>query len=156
MPKPVRYKAVTAAFLLCLPLLAQAPDVKFKTGQWEIVSTRTMPNGKTIPSRLNLCASSLTDLSNQPHSGETCDPAIVTSVEHGIRVQSACHGGSGSLTFQTTTDLTETFAPDGASFVGSGTTTTTTSALGGKSTVSTATLSSRGRNMGACTNSEKR
>ena len=114
----------------------------------------TMPGGHTSRASLSVCANNSTDLSQRPHPGEQCDPPVVTPVPNGVRVQLACHGGSGTVTFQSVSDVVDTFAADGMSFTAKGSATTTTSVAGQAPIKSSVTMESQGKNIGACSKSK--
>lgn len=143
-----------ALLLMCGTLGAQTPEAKFKPGQWEINTTVTLPNGKSIPSHVSICARNLEQMVNRPEPGERCERATITPVQNGLRVQRSCHGGEGNLTFDSVSDILVVIAPDGGSFTSDGTMKTTTTDQKGSASTTTAATRSRGRNTGSCALSE--
>lgn len=143
-----------ALLLICLPLGAQTSEAKFKPGQWEINTTVTVLNGKSILSHVSICAKDLEQMVNRPEPGERCEQATVTPMQSGIRVQRSCHGGEGNLSFDSVSDIVVVIAPDGANFTSDGTMKTTTTSRTGSTSTTTAATRSRGRNTGSCALSE--
>ena len=136
------------AFLLPAAL-AQTPAAPFKPGQWKIDSTVTA-SGRSISSQQTVCANNTSDFWSHQQPNLQCDAPAVSSVAAGVRVQIACHGGTGPVSWSMQSTVTETFNSDGTSFTATGSTTTTTTVPGNGPITATATSQSHGTYLGSC------
>lgn len=126
-------KIIAAIFLLLLfcamPSQAAEPLPTFHPGKWQIDSTTTRNDGRTITSQTSLCARKQIDFWKVAQAGLSCKaPKIHPESESGnqIRIRVHCEFSGENLHSDINSEVVETLSDHGNSFTLEGTTTTNT------------------------------
>lgn len=137
---------------------AQSPKPKFQPGEWQIISTITIPTGQQLHSQDTVCAKQGEDFWKHPHPNQQCDAPQVTPITNGYTVNLHCSGGNGPVQknmWKMDSTINETFSANGTQLQSAGTVTTQTFIPGRSPMKETASIQATGKRLGPCATTPK-